>query len=315
MYDTINMRLYADECNGADFLKSLPQRLTSAQVNANTDTGELWLDGRLGNLRVLASRYVMQVRDGSLCKWYLGDNYQTLGKADTRQAIEKLSDTLGLPLERAFVTRLDVAANMIMTQPPAVYLGHLGELRYTHRLAEPTGLYYTQKSKACRLAFYDKVRESKDKGDAVPELYLGRNVLRYEQRYAKRLAQRLNRQEMRAAALYDDALHRELVKRWHDSYKQIHKIHESTINFAMVKTKKDFYKLGTLSLIERAGGTNEMLAQIAEARKTGQIDSKQAYDLRAAVRDACKVDGLLVRECDAVRELDAKIGEAAKLYL
>ena len=96
----------------------------------------------------------------------------------------------------------------------------------------------------------------------MPELYLGRNVLRYEQRYTKRVAQRLNRPELRAAGLYEDGLHRELVRRWHEAYRQIHKINESTINFAMVKTKKDFYKLGTLSLIERAGGTNEMLAQI-----------------------------------------------------
>lgn len=83
----------------------------------------------------------------------------------------------------------------------------------------------------------------------------------------------------------------------------------------MVKTKKDFYKLGTLSLIERAGGANEMLAQIAEARKAGQIDSKQAFDLRAAVKEACKVDGEIVRESDAVKELDAKMAEAARLYL
>lgn len=315
MYDTINMRLYADECKGANFMRDLPQRLTSAQVNANTDTGELWLDGRLDNLRVMANRYTMQVRDGSLCKWYLGDNYQTLGKTDTRHAIERLSDTLGLPLELAFITRLDVATNLIMAQPPEVYFSHLGALKYTHRLAEPSGLYYTQKSKANRLAFYDKIRESKDTGDDVPELYKGRYVLRYEQRYTKRLAQRLNRPELRAAALYDDGLHRELVRRWREAYTQIQKINESTINFAMVKTKKDLYKLGTLSLIKQLGGTNEMLAQIAEARKTGQIDSKQAFDLRAAVRDACKVDGEIVRESDAVRELDTKIAEAAKLYL
>lgn len=315
MYDTINMRLYADECKGASFIEDLPQRLTSAQVMANTATGELWLDGRLDNLRVTASRYVLQVKDGSLCKWHLGDNYQTLGKTETKHAIERLCDTLHLPLELALITRLDVATNMIMRQPPEVYLSHLGALKYTHRIAEPSGLYYTQKSKACRLAFYDKVRESKDKGDDVPELYKDCFVLRYEQRYTKRIAQRLNRPELRAAALYDDGLHRELVRRWRDTYTQIQKINESTINFAMVKTKKDFYKLGILSLIERAGGANELLAQIAEARKAGQMDSKQAFDLRAAVKEACQVDGEIVRESEAVLELNGKIAEAAKLYL
>ena len=128
MYDTINMRLYADECKGANFIEDLPQRLTSARVMANTATGELWLDGRLDNLRVTASRYVMQVKDGSLCKWYLGDNYKTLDKSATRHAIERLCDTLHLPLECAQVTRLDVATNFIMQHPPEVYLSHLGSL-------------------------------------------------------------------------------------------------------------------------------------------------------------------------------------------
>lgn len=315
MYDTINMRLYADECKGANFIEDLPPMLTNAQVNANTATGELWLDGRLGNMRVTASKYIMNVKEGSLCKWYLGDNFQTLGKTDTRHAIERLSDTLHLPMGLALVTRLDVATNLIMTQPPEIYLQHLGSLRYMHRLAEPSGLYYAQKSKGYRLAFYDKIQECKGKGDAVPEPFLGHYVLRYEQRYTKRIAPRLSRPELRAASLYDDGLHRELVRRWRDAYTQIQKVNESTINFAMVKTKKDFYKLGTLSLIERAGGTSEILAQIAEARKTGQIDNKQAYDLRAAVRDACKVDGEIVRASGAVVELDTKIGEAAKLYL
>lgn len=315
MFDTINMRLYADECRGANFIEDLPQRLTSAQVLENTDTGEVWIDGRLDNLRVTANRYILRVKDGSLCKWYLGDNYQTLGKAETRHAIERLSDTLHLPFELAQITRLDVATNMIMQQPPDVYIAHLGPLKYSNRLTEPSGLYYTTKSKAYRLAFYDKARESKDKGDNVPEPYLGRYVLRYEQRYTKRIARRLNRPDLRAADIYSDEIHRELVRRWRAAYIQIQKINESTINFAMVKTKKDFYKLGTLSLIERAGGANEMLAQIAEARKAGQIDSKQAFDLRAAVKDACKVDGEIVRESNAVKELDAKIAEAARLYL
>lgn len=315
MFDTINMRLYADECKGANFIEDLPQRLTSAQVLKNANTGDMWIDGRLDNLRVTATRYILQVKDGSLCKWYLGDNYQTLGKAETRQAIEMLSDTLHLPFALAQITRLDVATNMIMQMPPDVYIAHLGPLKYSNRLTEPSGLYYTTKGKAYRLAFYDKTKESEYKGGDVPEPYLGRYVLRYEQRYTKRIAHRLKRPDLRAADIYNDELHRELVRRWREAYIQIQKINESTIDFAMVKTKKDFYKLGILSLIERAGGTNEILTQIAEARKAGMIDNKQAFDLRGAVKDACKVDSNIVRESDAVKELDVKIAEAARLYM
>ncbi len=313
MYDTINMRLYADECRGVDFMQDLPQRLTSADINENKRTGARWLTGRLDNLKIIADTCTLQVRDGSLCKWYLGDNYQTLGKADTQRAIESLSDALGLPLELAFITRLDVATNMIMEHQPEAYLQLLGPMRYMRRLAEPNGIYYTQKT--CRLIFYDKAAETRAQGDVIPALYDGRSVLRYEQRYTKRIARRLNRPELRAAGLYDDSLHRELVRRWLDGYRQIQKINKTAINFEMVKTKRDFYKLGLLSLIEKAGGANEMLAQIDTARKTGQLGSKQAYDLRAAVREACAIDGSIVRESELVHELDKKITEAALLYM
>jgi len=313
MYDTINMRLYADECGGVDFIKELPRYLTTAMVNADTATGELWMNGSTGNLKVTANRYSMQVRDGSLCKWALGDNFQILGKTDTRQAIERLSDELHLPMRLAFITRLDVAANMVMRYPPEVYLNHLGDLRYTKRIAEPSGLYYTQTGKSYRLSFYDKTRESIDKGDDIPEPYRGHNVLRYEQRYLKRIAKRLNRTELRAAALYEGDLHHELVKRWSGAYEQINKINQNTIKLKM-SGKKQFYKLGTLALMEKVGGASALLAAIDEQRKMGEINSKAAFDLRAAVRDACKIDGEYVTESEAVTELTNKILDAANLY-
>lgn len=313
MYDTINMRLYSDECGGVDFIRELPRYLTTAKVNADTATGELWMDGSTGNLRVTANRYSMQVRDGSLCKWALGDNYHILGKTDTQRAIERLSDELHLPMRLAFITRLDVAANMIMKYPPEVYLHHLGDLRYTKRIAEPSGLYYTQAGKSYRLSFYDKTRESIDKCEDVPEPYRGHNVMRYEQRYLKRIAKRLNRPELRAAALYEGDLHNELVKRWCGAYEQINKINQNTIKLKM-SGKKQFYKLGTLALMEKVGGANALLAAIDEQRKMGEINSKAAYDLRAAVRDACKIDGEYVTESEAVTELTDKIRDVANLY-
>lgn len=315
MYDTINMRLFADECKGVNFVEDLPRCLTSARVNANTATGELWLDGRLGNMKITANRYIMQIRDGSLCKWYFGDNFHTLDQDSTRTAIEMLSDTLHLPLSLASITRLDVATNLIMDKPPEVYFEHLGALRYAHRLAEPSGLYYTTKSKAYRLAFYDKGQEYSEKREAIPEPYKDCNVLRYEQRYCKRIAQRLQRPELRAAALYDATTHRELVSRWLSTYNEIRKVNDIKLNTKMFGTIKDFNRLGILSLVERVGGQNEMLAQIAEARKSGEITSKTAYDLRAKVRDACKVDGEVVIQSEAVREMDSKVREAAALYM
>ena len=81
-----------------------------------------------------------------------------------------------------------------------------------------------------------------------------------------------------------------------------------------MKTKQDLYKMGVLSLMERTGGQIEMFNQITEAQKRGELTSKQAYDLRQAVNDACRVKKDLSVPNDAIKELDKKVNEAVKYY-
>ena len=72
--------------------------------------------------------------------------------------------------------------------------------------------------------------------------------------------------------------------------------------------------MGVLSLIEQAGGQLELIEQINEAQKRGELTKKQAYDLRQAVNDACKIrEGLTVPN-EAIQELDRKISEAVRFY-
>ena len=63
-------------------------------------------------------------------------------------------------MNKATVTRLDIAQNFITKHPPEVYLSHLGILKYATRLQEPNGIYYSQTGG--RLCFYDKNREQKN---------------------------------------------------------------------------------------------------------------------------------------------------------
>ncbi|MDZ7936354.1 MAG: phage/plasmid replication protein [Emticicia sp.] len=55
---------------------------------------------------------------GSLSKWFLGDNIQTLTRGDMKRATEKLSDTLHLPMSKAKVGRIDLAKNLLMKFKP-----------------------------------------------------------------------------------------------------------------------------------------------------------------------------------------------------
>lgn len=310
MFDSVNLRITQDDIDGVDFLSEIPCYLDN--VGEHSYNGMLFLTGRLGGLQVSLNQYQVKVKDGSLCKFYLGSNYKTMGRQDTQKAIEKLSDSLHLPMDKAAVTRLDVAQNFITRHPPDVYFNHLGLLKYSTRLQEPSGLYYKQTNG--RLCFYDKNKEQRNHGEQIPELYKERFVLRYEQRYTQRIAKQLNVAEVKAALLYDEAFYIMLLNRWRDSYKDIQKINDVIFNFKAMKTKKEFSKMGILSLVEQAGGQMEMITQINDASKRGELTKKQAYDLRQMVNDACKVREGLTKKSDAIAELDRKVSEAVRFY-
>lgn len=310
MYDSINFKLLQAEAGGVDFLEEIPCYLDN--VGQHNYNGDVVITGELSGLKVSLNQYQMKVKDGSLCKWYLGDNFKTMGRGDTQRAIEKLSDSLHLPMSKATVTRIDVAQNFILKHPPEVYINHLGLLKYATRLQEPSGLYYQQTGG--RLCFYDKVKEQRNHREPIPDLYDGRNVLRYEQRYTNRIASQLGVQAVTGALLYDEAFYMTLLDRWKVTYRTIQKINDISLNFKAMKTKQQLYKMGVLSLIEEAGGLLPMYEQINEAQKRGELTKKQAYDLRQAVQDASQIrEGLTVPN-EAIQELDKKVSEAVKFY-
>ena len=310
MFDTVNFRLLQSEAGGIDFLSQTPYILEN--VGVHDYNGQTVITGSLNGLKISLSRYQMKVKDGSLCKWYLGGNFQTLGRGDTQRAIEKLSDTLHVPMSQATVTRLDIAQNFITKHPPEVYLSHLGVLKYATRLQEPNGIYYSQTGG--RLCFYNKNREQKSRREPIPELYEGRNVLRYEQRYTNRIASQFKVSEVTGAMLYDEAFYVGLLTRWKEAYRSIEKINDISLNFQAMRTKQQLYKMGVLSLVEQAGGQLHMIGQVNEAQKRGELSKKQAYDLRQAINEACKIRDGLTAPNEAIQELDKKVSEAVKYY-
>lgn len=310
MYDTIFARLTKGEVQGIDFLAETPCYLDN--VAEHTYSDGVVVTGDVGNLRVTLNHFQVKVRDGSLCKWYLGSNFKTMGRKDTQMAIERLSDTLHLPIGKAIITRIDVAQNLITRYPPDVYYNHLGLLKYATRLQEPNGIYYSQTGG--RLAFYDKCKEQRKKGEDVPELYEGKNVLRYEQRYSKRIAQQMKVPEVTGSMLYDEAFYIGMLNRWRDTYRDIQKVNDVNLNFGVMKTKQQLYRMGVLSLIKQAGGQLEFITQINEAQKRGELTKKQAFDLRTIVKDVCKIREGLTAPNEAIQELDKKVSEAIMFY-
>lgn len=314
MLDTVNFKLTRAEVEGVDFLSEITPYLNPEGVAVHDFGGSQVVTGKTGNLSVSISPYQVRVKDGSLCKWMLGDNYQAMGRGDIKHAVERLSDTLHLPMDRAIITRLDVGLSIPVRHPTACYFNHLGLLNYAQRLQQTHGLYYYRHSQAERLCFYDKNREQRDHREAIPDLYRDCNVLRYEQRYMARLPHLLGVAAVTGAMLYDEGFYISLLNRWREAYQAIRKINEITLNFQAMRTKRDLQRMGIMALVEQWGGEVEMIAHITEAQKRGEVSAVEACRLRQAVREACKVKNSLTAPSEAISELDKKIAEAIRYY-
>jgi hypothetical protein len=316
MYDNVDFKLRDIDVSNIDFLNETAKYFDiTGEHNFNN---EIVLSGTLnGDFKITVNKNGVNIKGGSLCKWYLGDNFQTLGRGDTQKAIEKLSDTLHLPIQQATVTRIDVAQNLIVKNPVEVYYNHLGELKHNKRsmITESgivEGIYYFGNNGLS--LFYNKIKEQKIKGCLIPELYQNRNVLRYEKRHKRRLPQAFNVERVTAAMLYNEKFYINLLDNWKNNYFSIKKINDITLNFENMKGKKDLYTLGLLSLIETAGGELAMITQINEVLKLGKIAKKTAFDMRKAITEACKIKVGITAPNEAILELDKKVIEAVKFY-
>ena len=308
-FDTVNFRLTKDDSN-TDFLSETPCYLQDVNEH-HFANGNTVLTGNLSGYTVSISDYQIKIKDCSLCKWHLGDNFKEMTRGDTKQAVERLSDLLHLPIDKAAVTRLDFALNIITQHPTDVYFRYLGTLSHYKRLVQPDGVYYWQNAE--KFVLYNKVKEQRKAGAVIPDLYQNRNVLRIEQRYLSRINDRL-KYAVTGATLYDESFYNMLLNRWRDTYNDIAKINDVTLNFSAMKTKKDAYRLGILALIERAGGQVEFMAQITEAQKRGELSKKQAYDLRAVANEAMKTNERITAPNEVITELDGKVKRAVKFY-
>lgn len=309
MYDNIDMILTKDKSPGIDFLKTVPQYLTTVTSQGESQAGE-YITGYCDNLKVTISDRKVKIFDFSLCKYWLGDNFKTLTKGDTKRAIEQISDTLSLPLSLAYITRIDFANNLIMQYPDKVYYPYLGEASYYKRLPQPNGLYYSNQLR--QLVFYGKEYEQRVKRQPIPELYKNRNVLRYELRFKSRLRQQFKRPEITAGLLTDEAFYSSLVTRWLNEYLAIQKINSKLINMKPTGSKKELAEnLALFTVLEL--GQAQVLDMVKEWQLSGEINKKQAYDLRTFIRELAKTP-INEKGNDLINELNKKVKEAARCW-
>ncbi len=311
MYDNIELYLPIDKVKNFDFLREIPNKLERTSEHFFNDGNDIAVSGSLGLLKVSVTKNKVKIKDSSFCKWILGDNIQGLYRGDVQRGFEKLSDLLGLPMEKANVTRIDLAQNIIVKYEQSTYLTHLGNLQYYSRLPQNNGLYYQNGNG--KLVFYNKIHEAKLKGVPIPEIYRNRHLLRYERRFTSKLANQFNMAEITVKSLYEEVFYTNIIDRWYNDYLKIQKLTDIHFDYKMVKGKKEVYQQSVLFYVQQRGGLLTVLNEVKEAQNKGEIKPKEAFDLRKAYTDACKCE-LMTSKSELITELDQKMKESIRFY-
>ena len=308
--DTISIRLGIEHTGNSDLLASIPAYLQDVSEHIY-EGGKIAITGRLKNLKVSVTDNAVSVKDGSLTKWYLGDNLKMLSRGDIERAIAQMSDSLHLPMQKANVKRLDFGKNIMLAHNVNAYLHYLGSNgRYT-RLEQKTALNY--KITGRELCVYDKIAEMKSRGDMPPPLYDGRNVFRYEKRYLQNIAKYFNRENINVEHLYDEHFYMGLISDWYKDYQSIQKQKTVKIDLSMITTKEQMKMLGVLSLVEMQGGKLAAFENIKERQTKKELTKKQAHDLKELIEQSLRMK-LQTKESDLIIELDSKMKEAVKYF-
>jgi hypothetical protein len=308
MFDTLKLYLRQDSVRDTDLLAEVPVYLEN--ITAHEKTDQIYFSGSLNNLRIYVSERGVSLQ-GSLAKYYLSDNMQTLRRQDTEQAIKKLSDDLHLPIDVAQVSRVDFAHNFIMQYEPEVYYPYLGESQYFKRYIQPESLYYKNGNRT--KLFYDKPAEAKSKGYKIPEVWASKNVLRYEIRYRRRLDKQLKEPEIRASTLYDEQFYIKLINIYVSDYKSIHKHSEINLDTANMRTPKDFWDQMALLMIDRIG-QNGAVDLVEELRAKDVLDKPEYYSrLKKQIRDKSQKYSAS-DSTPLIEELESKVSALKRFY-
>ena len=310
MYDTTSLWLPNELIKDSGYLNRVPTLLTNTKETYKNDTRELYFTGSILGMSASISNAGISLK-GSICKSYLEDNFKTLTRQDTHQAIELIEDTLKIPVSQADLKRIDFAQSFAVSQDPKSFFMFLGDSQFYRREPVDKTLYY-RNSLRTKL-FYNKIAEGKAKGQIIPQIWLDKHILRYELRYTSRLPKQFNRSQIQAKDLYSESFYMDMVDRWILEWQNITK--NSIINFNLdnMDSPKDFFNQMALLKIKEIG-QNNALQMVEQLKAKNQFKQKEYYSrLKADIKKLCKTDGI-TEDSSIINELDKKIMKVKEYY-
>lgn len=309
MYCTISQYLPVDMAGGSVW-NCLPY-LKNLRENYRQDTGQTYVTGNAGNLRVGISERGISIT-GSLAKFYLSTNLHTFTRSDTIRAFEMMADTLHLPIHKAKITRVDIGHNIITDYKPELYYPYLGQsARYIRSTFDKT-LYY-QNGQRTKKA-YNKIAESMKSKVSIPDLYAGKNVLRFEVSYTAKLPKQFNQALITPDTLIDERFYIEMYDRWYNEYEAIDKVGLFNMDTSKINTPKDYLEQFLATCILEKGLDN-VLNHIEVMREQKVYKQPEYYStlkrkIKKMVRNSNKAE-----QPELIQELNKKMAYTRQICI
>ncbi|MGD1155444.1 MAG: phage/plasmid replication protein [Terriglobia bacterium] len=311
MYDTITLRLETMNAEGC------MSKLTETSEIIHGDTGEWRYRGKLQNLRVKGWGGGIWLT-GSLPKFHLGSNIETLPREDTPRAIEHLSDELNQPMAEARVFRVDVAQTFAMERPPSDYWRCFLAPARMKRI-EYANEDLTFRNRQRSIVFYDKLAEMRRKRagsngrpdlDGASRFRSQPHLLRYEVQSKRQLGRAFGEHEIRAASLSNPAFYEKVVGRWQAIYFGLERVSSVPQPVGRTTVKSGVNFLTALGL--QTYGPQRYFDEVDADLHAGLIDKYQAHRLRKKSRELLRGGGI-TGTVDVLEELDTKVKQAVAL--
>jgi hypothetical protein len=295
-----------------NFLNEIPKYIDVNNKGVN-DSGE-YVRGKYRGLNVSANEHGVSI-SGSLWKSYHRNNLAPFFLHEVKDTIDILSDGLHLPIDKAKVTRVDIAGNVSVNHKPLIYYPYLGKCRYYERWTREKSLYYERPQIV--LSLYDKIAEIKSEAGGIPNSLTGQNVLRYEMRLKNRVCQQLKLNEVNAAMLYDDSFFRMVVNKWSKEYTSIVKIKSDSQNYFQTMetvTRKDLIEGIALIAITASGNPTLIHDTIDNLYTMGKIKNRTEKSRMKSDINSLLSKANFVGINELIAELDKKIELTKEQY-
>lgn len=283
MYDSIIFNLVNE--NALSEFSYLKNKIEDARVGSDN------FIGKLENLSVSLKAKSLNI-NGSISRFLNGNNLKALTISDTKEAIEKLSDLLGLDVYGFRVYRLHFTDNLELKLPVENYISCFGSWGKAEKsiLKNGTSLRYDTGEKG--LSFYDKGKEAKLRAKV--------NLMRYEMKFQKNISKHIKK-KVSVNDLTDKHFFDFLLTKWYENYTMINKIDGlKGMTTNDLRTSKDIYNEALLEQVKSVGG-KEKFIELLKSRPNNKISRQNFHSFKKTLDKLCEG---YTEPIEAIKELD-----------